>query len=248
MNMRQSPSHNPAAGFSLLELIIAMALTLVIAAAATTLLAQTLGIRTRENFRAEAIADAQRGLNLMTREIANAGVGLTNNGLVAFDSDSSSEGTDSIHIRANLNAFDPNPLLRDLQTDDENEDVFFQLQTPVDEFGVSHRLLARHDNSSAVTNADTVLANRLDAFNVQFFDRKTDYTTRRNECDVVSTTVGATEINPAVDGAQNVRYIVLSLCVIHPEVGTPGSPGHQPESQTQLVSDVVLRNSELRHY
>ncbi|MBA3248640.1 MAG: prepilin-type N-terminal cleavage/methylation domain-containing protein, partial [Pyrinomonadaceae bacterium] len=42
MNMRQSPSHNPAAGFSLLELIIAMALTLVIAAAATTLLAQTL--------------------------------------------------------------------------------------------------------------------------------------------------------------------------------------------------------------
>ncbi|MCA1628365.1 MAG: prepilin-type N-terminal cleavage/methylation domain-containing protein [Acidobacteria bacterium] len=243
MNICQSPSHDPAAGFSLLELIIAMALTLVIAAAATTLLAQTLGIRTRENFRAEAIADAQRGLNLMTREIANAGVGLTSNGLVAFDSDSSSEGADSIHIRANLDAFSG-----DLQTDDENEDVFFQLQTPVDDFGVSHRLLARHDNSSAVTNTDTVLANRLDAFNVQFFDRQTDYTTRRDECDAVSTTVGATEINPAVDGAQNVRYVVLSLCVIHPAVGTPGSPGHQPASQTQLVSDVVLRNSELRHY
>ena len=53
-------------GFSLLELIIAMAITLALAAAACTLLAQSLKIRTRANDKIDGLADAQRALNIMS--------------------------------------------------------------------------------------------------------------------------------------------------------------------------------------
>ena len=87
-----------AAGFSILELLISMTITLAIMAAATTLLATSLRTRTRENKRTEALTDAQRALSMMSREIGNSGYGLTDNGVATSDS-----GTNSIRIRANLN-------------------------------------------------------------------------------------------------------------------------------------------------
>ncbi len=102
-------------GFSLLELMIAMTITLAVMAAASTLLATSLRTRTRENQRSNALAAAQRALNIMSREIGNSGYGLTDNGIVVADSDD-----DSIRVRANL---DNGPNLN--QT---NEDVRFVLQ------------------------------------------------------------------------------------------------------------------------
>src|SRR5258705_13338349 len=87
------------AGFSLFELLIAMTITLVILSVASAILANSFKIRARENQRTEALADAQRGLNLITREVANSGYGLTDNGIVGADS-----GLTSIRVRANLNA------------------------------------------------------------------------------------------------------------------------------------------------
>src|SRR2546428_12855273 len=87
------------AGFSLAELMIALTVTLVMAGLASILMAGSFNIRARENQKTDAIADTQRGLNLMTREISNAGFGLTDNGIVAADS-----GLSSIRVRANLNA------------------------------------------------------------------------------------------------------------------------------------------------
>src|SRR2546421_11425408 len=85
MNKSQTkPSRQ--SGFSLLELVIGMAITLVIVMIASTLLASSFAIRGRENQRSAAIADAQRALNTMSREIANAGYGLSTNGIVAGDS------------------------------------------------------------------------------------------------------------------------------------------------------------------
>ncbi|HKO45084.1 MAG TPA: prepilin-type N-terminal cleavage/methylation domain-containing protein [Pyrinomonadaceae bacterium] len=101
-----------SSGFSLLELLIAMTITLAVMAAASTLLATSLRTRTRENQRSNALAAAQRALNIMSREIGNAGYGLTDNGIVVADSDD-----DSIRVRANL---DNGPDLN--QT---NEDVRF---------------------------------------------------------------------------------------------------------------------------
>ena len=104
-----------SSGFSLLELLIAMTITLAVMAAASTLLATSLRTRTRENQRSNALAAAQRALNIMSREIGNSGYGLTDNGIVVADSDD-----DSIRIRANLN--------NDTDLNQANEDVRFVLQ------------------------------------------------------------------------------------------------------------------------
>jgi len=107
------------AGFSLLELIIAMAVTLAVMAAASTLLATSLRTRTRENARSNALASAQRALNMMSREIGNSGYGLNDNGIVVSDS-----AAESIRIRANLNN---NTSLADALTD-VDEDIRFVYQ------------------------------------------------------------------------------------------------------------------------
>src|SRR4029079_2060958 len=88
-------------GFSLLELLIAMVITMALMTAATTLLANALRVRSRENQKADARADTQRALNIMSREIANAGFNLTGNGIVAADSSST-----EIRVRSNLNRYD----------------------------------------------------------------------------------------------------------------------------------------------
>ncbi len=64
------------AGFSLFELLIAMSVMVILMGLASSLLASAFKMRIRENQRTEALADAQRGLNLMSREIANSGYAL----------------------------------------------------------------------------------------------------------------------------------------------------------------------------
>ena len=83
-------------GFSLLELLIAMTLTIVIMGLASTLLARSLNIRVKANANADALADAQRALNIMSREIANAGFNLTDNGIVAGDSITDANGNSTL--------------------------------------------------------------------------------------------------------------------------------------------------------
>src|SRR5712691_12054078 len=90
------------AGFSIIELLIAMTVTLVVMSIAVTLLARSLHIRERENEHVDELADVQRALNIMSREISNAGFNLTTNGIVAADSNGQ-----AIRVRANLNKFDP---------------------------------------------------------------------------------------------------------------------------------------------
>jgi type II secretory pathway pseudopilin PulG len=118
------------AGFSLLELVIAMAITLAVMVAASTLLATSLRTRTRENARSNALASAQRALNIMSREIGNAGYGLNDNGIVVNDS-----GEATIRVRSNLD--------NDDTLDELDEDVRFVFQSAnraivrVDDFGGS---------------------------------------------------------------------------------------------------------------
>ncbi|HEX6729750.1 MAG TPA: prepilin-type N-terminal cleavage/methylation domain-containing protein, partial [Pyrinomonadaceae bacterium] len=99
--MSLSNRKSRTAGFSLLELLIAMAITMTLMTAAATLLASALRMRSRENQKSDALADTQRALNIMSREIANAGFNLTNNGIVPTES-----GLSRIRIRANLDKFD----------------------------------------------------------------------------------------------------------------------------------------------
>jgi type II secretory pathway pseudopilin PulG len=206
------------AGFSLVELIIAMTITLFALMIATSLLAGGFNTRNRENQRSDALADAQRSINIMTREIANSGFGLTNNGIVAADS-----GPTAIRFRANLNAFS-GPGLND-RTTEPDEDVRYFIYS-----GSSTQVIAKHEiNTSTVTT----LANRIDSLKIRYYGAKVDYQT--NNCDIAS---DATEVTPSAAG-----YVVLSICVQLPQIGTRGASGFQPATVVQLTSDVNIRNS-----
>ena len=138
-------------GFSLLELIIAMAITLAVMVAASSLLASSLRTRTRENLRSEALAAAQRALNIMSREISNSGYGLTDNGIVVVDSTAS-----SIRVRANL---DNNTDLNGI-----DEDVRFILQP-----AASNNQIVRYDNSNA-GNLPPILATNIETLTVRYLN------------------------------------------------------------------------------
>ena len=229
--MNSSNNHNTSAGFSLLELLIAMVITMALMTAASTLLANALRVRSRENQKSDALADTQRALNIMSREIANAGFNMTGNGLVAADS-----SLNEIRVRANLNRYDYDPPVTDTSRDnvqDPNEDITYFINT-----ADNTMYLARHDQFGT---GSTVLANRIDGMNIHYFDQKVTYVAPPGGSDITGASVA--EVNPA-----NAKYIVIAIAVTLDAIGTPGQPGYQPPYSVLLCSDVMLRNSDLWSY
>ncbi|HEX6650618.1 MAG TPA: prepilin-type N-terminal cleavage/methylation domain-containing protein [Pyrinomonadaceae bacterium] len=224
-----------SSGFSLLELLIAMVITMALMTAASSLLASALRMRTRENQKSDALADTQRALNIMSREIANSGFNLSNNGIVPADS-----GLNRIRVRSNLNryAVDPDPLLTPSANSlnnvtDPQEDITYFLND-----ADKTKYLVRHDPFGT---GSTVLANRIDGMNIHYFDQKVTYTAPPGELDI--TGASAPEVAPA-----QAKYIVIAIAVTLDEVGSTGSEGHQRQYSVLLCSDVALRNWNLRSY
>lgn len=220
-----------AGGFSLLELLIAMAITITLMTAASSLLANALRIRTRENQKSDALSDTQRALNIMTREIADSGFNLNTNGIVTADS-----GLHEIRVRSNLNKYDFSSDVTDASRNgviDPNEDI-----TYFTNLADNTKYLARHDNFGT---GSSVLANRIDAMNIHYFDQKVTYTASPGGSDI--TNVSAAEVSPG-----SAKYIVIAIAVTLDQVGTPGSPGFQPSYSVLLCSDVALRNAGLWNY
>jgi Tfp pilus assembly protein PilW len=217
------------AGFSLVELLIAMTATLVMLGIATTALTTGYRIRDREESVTDAAADAQRALNIMSREIANAGFNLTTNGIVPGDSSST-----SIRVRSNLNKYDTtasDPSRNGVI--DPGEDIKYFVNT-----ANNTDYLVRHD-VNASGNKTTVLANRVDQIRIHYFSQKVTYTTA--DCDISGVSSG--EVNPSA-----ATYVVIAVCVRIPASGSPSTAGYQPASNVLLVSDVTLRNSLLTNY
>ena len=240
---KQSSERRAEHGFSLFELVIAMTLTLVIMGIASTLLAQALNVRTRNNQNVDAMADAERALNIMSREIADAGYNLTDNGIVAGDTGTDAQGNSTIRIRSNLNKFNTSATLLarsgiGVAGEDAGEDIKYFV------YPASNTcLLARYD---AYGGGSTVLANRLDSVHLHYFSDKVTYSTitlagNAAGCDITGASL--TEVSPAA-----AKYVVIAVCVIQNAVGTPGGPGYQPAGNVLLVSDVALRNSNLSVY
>ncbi len=243
---KQDSSGKRQAGFSLIELIIAMAITIVITAIAGRLLAQSLNIRLRANEQVDSLADAQRALNIMSREIAGAGFNLTDNGIVAADSVTDGNGNSTLRIRSNLNRFNTavNPWYTGSSVSSgaqngisvANEDAGEDVKYFVYDAGNTN-LLARYD---VYGGGSTVLANRLDSLHIHYFNQKVTYSTAA--CDISAPSVTElTDLSLA-------KYVVIAVCVNQSAVGAPGSPGYQPASSVLLVSDVALRNSNLTIY
>lgn len=230
--MHQLQIRPGTAGFSLPELMIAMTIVLVLMALTSGLLTTSFNVRARENQRSDALADAQRALNIMSREIANSGFGLSDNGIVAADS-----GLNAIRVRANLNAFEGKATSQ--LVSDRNEDVKYSLWTSGDA-----SYIVRLDIGTQ--NQTTVLANRVDSLKIRYYPSKISYTMAPAvsgvpSCDISTTSAEVTQKSDA-------KYIVISICVQLPERGRLGSSGYQPLSRVQLVSDVNLRNADITNY
>jgi prepilin-type N-terminal cleavage/methylation domain-containing protein len=212
-------------GFSLLELMIGMAITLVVVTIGSTLLASSFKIRGRENQRSAAIADAQRALNSMSREIANAGYGLSTNGIVAGDS-----GLTQIRFRSDLDLSGA--------TNANGEDIKYVLVNDA-----NGSFIVRMNLQPAQTTG--LIANRIDGMAIYYYDQRVTYTIGDGVITNVLNSAGTAQAPVTPDLA---KYIVLVLKVTLSAVGTAGAPGYQPPSATQLVSTVTLRNANLQNY
>jgi len=227
--MIQMATKNNAAGFSLLELLIAMTLTLVMLGIASTVLSAGYRIRSKENSNSDAIADVQRALNIMSREVANAGFNLNTNGIVAGDSDAT-----HLRIRSNLNKYDTTASAASRTgVIDAGEDLkyFVNGATNTD-------YLVRYD-ANASGNKNTVLANKLDSLQIHYFASRVTYSTLA--CDISGPS--SAEVSPSL-----ASYVVIAVCVQIPASGTPNTSGYQPATNVLLVSDVTLRNATLTSF
>src|SRR5687767_15003597 len=173
--MHTNRSRNQA-GFSLFELIIAMGITLTIMTLSCSLLAAGFKMRSREDRKSDAIADVQRALNIMTREISNSGLKLPSglpaigsNGVVTYDSDN-----DELRIVSNLNGLpdSTNGYFEDADVSDADEDVKFLMYVDA---AVGQRYIVRYEKNG--TNQTTVLANRIDSLVFRYYDEKVTYNT-----------------------------------------------------------------------
>ncbi len=202
-------------GFSLLEVLIAMTISLVILGVASKLLATSFNVRNREHSRTDSIADVQRALNIMTREISNGGYGFdpATNGLVVGDCDAS-----SIRVISNLNKYSSSSTT----IESSSEDVKY-LVDETDE----QNYLVRHDRfPPAFGSQSTVLANRIDSLTVDYFGPG------NTALDVAA--------NPSLVSTAVAVRLTVSVNLL--EVGQLGTPGYQPATTIQLTSDVTLRN------
>ena len=250
MSRRRQPGAGDEAGFSLIELMIAMSVTLVLMAIASTLVSAAFNTRTRENVRSDALADAQRAINIMTREIANAGFNLTTNGLVDGDSGLDALGRGSIRVRSNLNKYDSGASAAaqggiGVAGADAGEDVKFFLAD-----SANTTYLVRYDRFGDAQS--TVLANRVDALRFFFYADRVTYAT--GDCqNLLNPTLITNVQNSAGAAAAQVapsaaKYVVMAACIRLEAVGSPGASGYQPASSVLLVSDVALRNMYLSEY
>lgn len=150
-------------GFSLIELIIAMTVTLVLLGLVSTILSGAVSTRTRESSRTDALSSAQAALNVISREVANSGYGLDYNGLIAADS-----GSQKIRVRANL-------INRNNCITDPGEDVTYYYDTTTRSIVRSER----HATTECGTNFQTrtsVVVNRISNITFQYFDYSSNNT------------------------------------------------------------------------
>jgi prepilin-type N-terminal cleavage/methylation domain-containing protein len=218
---------NKEAGFSLMELLVAMAVMIFIMGAATTLLTSAFNVRAREDQRSEGTSDARRALNIISREVANAGYQLPKNltytapggtkavpanGLIPEDCNAQ-----AITFVTNLNAEGAFMTGGSPNTQIALADEAVKFQFVQDG---SNSFLVRRD---LITGDSVVLANRIDGVEFNFLDAAGNVT-----ADIANT-----------------ARINIRLWVTLNEVGRRGSSGYQAPGQVTLSSDVTLRNTQL---
>jgi prepilin-type N-terminal cleavage/methylation domain-containing protein len=211
----KNPKQRKHAGFSLLELMIAMTIMLVLLGLVSTLFSGSLGIRSRESRKTDALTASQAALNVMSREIANSGFGLkdnsgtitANNGLIVADSNDH-----RIHVRANLTNVSAYGSSAGTTTD-PGEDVTYYFDSDTSS-------IVRYDpNGSPQTS---VIVNKISNVTFAYFDYAGN--------NVVT--------GPATVPTANTGRIEITV-----EVALEDVQGQPKNQKVKFTSQVNLRNS-----
>jgi type II secretory pathway pseudopilin PulG len=142
----------PEVGFTLVELIVSMVLTLIILGVAVTVFSGALKGRDYQSARTDAIVSAQAAINIISRDVGNGGYGLLNNGIVLGDSTS-----ERLHFRTNVEN-------SNYVTTDSNEDITFFC----DDCDASGGSVVRYDASGAGTTSGII--NKVSRIRFQYWD------------------------------------------------------------------------------
>lgn len=232
MNTVKKPNEG---GFSLIELLISVAVMLIVLAVASGLFGRALGVRARESRKTDALTSAQAALSVMSREIGNAGFGISdpsdhripNNGIIVADSnwDSDADGkSERIHIRSNFDNVGEYTLPSGstiLSTNRPGEDVTYF-------FDSATNSIVRYDPNTPGTGPKTsVIVNRISNVTFEYFDYVSG--------SAISSTPTAASTNTG-------RVRITVTVKLDPVIG-------QPDNQTvTFSSDVTLRNSNYMLY
>jgi prepilin-type N-terminal cleavage/methylation domain-containing protein len=216
----KSTKTNSQSGFSIIEVLISMTIILVLLSIVSVLLGRSLGVRSRESRKTDALTSAQAALNIMSREIANAGFGIydsaatkvASNGLITPDCTAQ-----RIHLRTNIDNYGPRSVPSGstvLSTNVPGEDVTYFFDNATDS-------IVRFDpNGNPQTS---VVVNRIS--NVTF-----DYIDYLN---------GSSTPQAAAATASGFTGRIVITVTVNLEA-VQGQPANQ---SVTFTSDVTLRNS-----
>lgn len=169
------------AGFSMIELLVSIGMTIVILGVAVASFSGALSMRERESSRTDALTSVQAAINILSREISNSGYGLDKdetNGIVTEDSNKK-----RLRIRANtVNTY---PSNTDTGTTSRGEDITYF-------YDAASQSVVRYD---PVTGASGVI-NRVSDVDFQYYDY--DGTTLSGPFDIPTKITGRVEITLTV--------------------------------------------------
>lgn len=145
---------NKSAGFSIIEMMLAMTITLVLLGLVSGILARALSTRQRESSRTDALTASQAALNVISREVANSGYGIiddddASNGLVLADCTNR-----KLHLRANVDN-------DNLTTTEPGEDVTYFWDQATES-------IVRYDPNDVPKLSGVV--NRISDVNFEYYD------------------------------------------------------------------------------
>jgi type II secretory pathway pseudopilin PulG len=199
--------------------MVAMVVMMILLGIVGSLLSSSLSVRARESQRTDALTSAHAALNVLSREIANAGFGilatdgsrLASNGIVPADSNAN-----RIHTRSNIENVGPstNPSGSTvLSTNQPGEDITYFFDNATDS-------IVRYDPNDTPTTS--VVVNRISNVTFQYYDYSGTNST------------GAEVTTPTNDTG---RVRITVTVQLDPVYGQPNP------SNVTFTSDVTLRNS-----
>ena len=212
------------AGFSLIELVIAMTIMLIALGIVSMIMSKAFSVRARESRTTDALSSAQAALNVLSRDIGNSGYGIyvdpeteyADNGIVVADSNDQ-----KIRVRANLSnsgGTPGSPGVSTLVLNAPNEDVTYFYDSP-------SKSIVRYDPNGGGTGVPktSVVVNRISDIRFRYYDYAGATSTATGPFTVPTANTGRVEITVTV---------------------TLDKVSGQPDADVTFTSEVTLRNNK----